>query len=307
MTTIDILMATYNGAEFIEQQIRSIQSQTWHEWNLYVHDDGSSDDTVTIVRSMAQCDKRIILLEDEKSMHSPALNFMYLLQYSTADFTIFSDQDDVWLENKLEVLYQRIVVEDQKLPIAVYGNAYIYNGLTNEISGKAILAPYGSLGETLFSNGGIQGCAIMMNRRLREICVDMPEYICMHDHLVTLAAFTFGRMLYVDKRLMLYRRHKDAVTDVTARNFEDKIRLFVKERKPVIDHNHFKAIESFYMHYAGKMSQDNSRIFLSFFKMIKQNFFLRVWTILRYPFCLYNSKLILISKMIVRPFVRFSR
>lgn len=302
---VDILMATYNGEPFIRQQISSIQNQTLKDWVLYIHDDGSTDSTVSIIRDMATHDERIVLIEDGISFHAPAPNFMHLLKYAQAEYVIFSDQDDIWLENKLQVTYDSISRESQDIPLAYYSNGYIYDSVTNEISGRSVLVPPRDLGAALFLNGGVQGCAIMINRKLREICLDHPDFICMHDHLITLAALTFGRMVYIDQKLMLYRRHCHAVTDVSSRGYKDKIILFFQKKKPIIDGRHFKAIQAFYEHYSERIPEQQKVLFVVFLKMVQMNFFSRFWTILKYPFSLYNSKQLLLCKLFLRPFKEF--
>ena len=105
MPQIDILMATYNGGEYIAAQIRSLQNQTFSDWHLIVHDDGSTDDTMKIVNDFCKIDNRIEVLDDGKSFHGPAGNFVHLMKSSTAPYMIFCDQDDIWLEDKLQKLH----------------------------------------------------------------------------------------------------------------------------------------------------------------------------------------------------------
>lgn len=87
MPKIDILMATYNGGEYIAAQIRSLQNQTLSDWHLIVHDDGSTDDTLQIVNDFCKIDNRIEVLDDGKSFHGPAGNFVHLMKSSTAPVT----------------------------------------------------------------------------------------------------------------------------------------------------------------------------------------------------------------------------
>ncbi len=300
---IDILMATYNGSHYVAQQIRSLQNQTHEEWDLWVHDDGSADDTVKIVKDMACCDKRIHVVEDGIRLHSPAWNFMHLLALSKAEYAIFCDQDDIWLENKLEVLLNVMLKSDQSLPQAVYGNGYVYHAPTGEIVGRALLSTPRHLGETLFANGGVQGCALLINSRLRSICLDTPSNICMHDHLVTLAALTFGHLTYVDIPLMLYRRHAETVTDVQAASFGEKLRLFVRNRKPVLDRRHVEAIRDFVSHYDKSIPQEKRRLFDAFLILTRYSKFRAFLTVLSEPFSLYGSKILLLLKLFVRPLV----
>jgi glycosyltransferase involved in cell wall biosynthesis len=103
-----ILIATFNGAEYLPQQIESIKNQSLIDWKLIIRDDGSTDSTVSIINSFADKDDRIFLLKDEyASTGSAQKNFSLLLQYAqTLDlkYVFLCDQDDVWLPNKLETL-----------------------------------------------------------------------------------------------------------------------------------------------------------------------------------------------------------
>ena len=188
MSKIDILLATYNGAEYIATQVRSLQSQTFADWCLLVHDDGSTDNTLEILEQFAKNDNRIRIVNDGKRFHNCALNFMHLLGVSDAPFCIFCDQDDVWLENKLQVMYDAILSKDNTQPQAVYSNSFVYNPDVPTIGGSASLCLPTCVKDVLFMNAGIQGCALMFNAALRSICRNVPKVVAMHDHVVTLAA-----------------------------------------------------------------------------------------------------------------------
>lgn len=99
-----ILMSTYNGEKFLAEQIDSIISQTFKNWSLLIRDDGSSDSTVSIITSYCKSDQRIIFLEDTLGNLKVQKSFSALMQQAVKRdeaFIFFSDQDDVWLPNKL--------------------------------------------------------------------------------------------------------------------------------------------------------------------------------------------------------------
>lgn len=96
---VDILMATYNGEKYLRNQLLSLQQQTYEDWTLWVRDDGSTDDTPFILRKFAESDSRIIIVEEDAGQRlGPGRNFLGLTKYSTADYVIFCDQDDIWFE-----------------------------------------------------------------------------------------------------------------------------------------------------------------------------------------------------------------
>ena len=111
---IEILMATYNGEKYIGEQINSIINQTYTNWNLLIRDDGSKDKTLNIIKKYEKMDNRIILIRDNKDNLGFVKNFEELLKKSRTEFVMFSDQDDYWLENKIEKYVEVIEKLDKK-------------------------------------------------------------------------------------------------------------------------------------------------------------------------------------------------
>jgi hypothetical protein len=100
-----ILLASYNGEEHIGDQISSIQEQNHGKWQLFIRDDGSSDNTVSIIRQFCRQDSRIRLIEDSQLARPGSVgNFGRLMKHALdngADYIAFADQDDVWKKDKL--------------------------------------------------------------------------------------------------------------------------------------------------------------------------------------------------------------
>ena len=97
-------MAAYNGAEFLSDQIQSIQGQTISNWTLLVRDDGSEDNTSDVLEKLAAKDKRIRCIHDTCGCLGAARNFGELMRVALvegADLIFFSDQDDVWVPDKI--------------------------------------------------------------------------------------------------------------------------------------------------------------------------------------------------------------
>ena len=98
---VAILLAAYNGSRFIREQLDSILGQTFADFTLYVRDDGSSDDTVRIVRSYVERDDRVCLLEDPVLHRGSSGSFFAMLDAVDSELYMFSDQDDVWQPEKI--------------------------------------------------------------------------------------------------------------------------------------------------------------------------------------------------------------
>ena len=96
-----ILLATYNGERYLQEQIDSLYRQTYKDWVLYIHDDGSTDGTCGIISKNAAEHGNIVVMEHQGG-HGAKDNFFGMLERVDADYYMFCDQDDVWLEDKVE-------------------------------------------------------------------------------------------------------------------------------------------------------------------------------------------------------------
>ncbi len=294
---IEILMATYNGGLYIENQILSLLAQSHKNWRLIIHDDGSQDETIKIIENYKAIDSRIVLVEDGIKFGNAASNFMHLLQLSEAEFIIFCDQDDIWFENKLMMLYTSLYKEEEAC--AVYCNAYAYNG--QEItSNKVTLLHRNSLNNSLFLNSGVQGCSMMFNRKLLEKINIKPDFVCMHDHFVTIGAVTFGTLKYIDHSLMFYRQHNNNVTGNVPTNLFQRIKTFLDFNNPILDKQHYEAIHSFYLVYADNMRLSSKLLFEEYLKYPRVNLFQRISIVFRNSFTIGESSLILLLKTLIR-------
>lgn len=211
MKQIAILMSTYNGERYIDEQIKSLQKQTFENWHLYIRDDGSSDDTKDIIKRICRVDPRITLIDDGENLR-PARSFLRLVDQIEADFYFFCDQDDFWLKNKLQIMIDEIEKQDNSIPQVVYCNLkcvdqnlvsqkYGFDDLIGKISGK-----------NRFIGNDMPGCVMLFNKATRDLVNKYkPNYknITMHDWWIALIAETFGQVHFVDKRLIYYRQHGD--------------------------------------------------------------------------------------------------
>lgn len=265
LSKIDIIMATYNGEKYIENQILSILQQKYNNWTLYIHDDGSSDDTIEIINKYIKIDKRIVFIDDEIKGLGTGKNFLHTLSYSNQNYAIFCDQDDIWLENKLEELLREIKkIDSSDKPVLVYSDGYPWdeNGFIHQESISTEHAK--NLQEFIMFNGGYQGCSILMNKILIELTKKYSGYVHHHDDLVSLIAHTFGKVKFYPKQLMLYRQHSEAVTG----NKDFKKRKFhgvFNNAGYVISKAHFHSKVEFYKFFENDISVENKNVFKSYF------------------------------------------
>ena len=301
---VDILMATYNGEAFVEEQVRSIINQTYLSWRLLVHDDGSTDQTLEILRRLSNDDARIVLIEDGVSHLGVARNFIHLLALSTAPYCMFCDQDDIWLPNKVEKMLHAIEPLDQTLPQALYTNAYLWNPERGILSDKNTLTYPTTIRQTLFLNTGIQGAAAIFNRKMCEVMAQPLSYYAMHDHVLLLAGICFGQVHYLHESLMYYRQHEHNLTGNAPGSIAKKILLMWQNRHvPLVSREHYEGLKAFYEHFQWKMSVDDKRLVQAFLSLPNQSFLARAYHIILYKFQLFDSTILLLIKMCLRRYI----
>ena len=122
--TLSILLATYNGENYLAEQLDSLLSQSYSDFKIYVSDDCSKDKTRNIISDYAKkYPDRIIDLNNEQHFGSAKLNFFSLVEKVDSDLYMFCDQDDVWLPNKVQKTietYNR--VDDKEKPVLVHSD-----------------------------------------------------------------------------------------------------------------------------------------------------------------------------------------
>ena len=242
-------------------------------------------------------------VKDGIRFHESGLNFMHLLKFSKAPFCIFCDQDDIWLENKLELMLRFIEAKDNTIPQAVYSNSYVYIPETSDISGYATLCFPKNLKDGWLLTSGIPGGARMINADLRNICKNAPDIVAMHDHVLTVCAAALGELSYLNKRLMLYRRHQSTVTGPTAKKLSDRYNSFFDMDKTVMSHKHYQALKSLYQKYETYISDDNKKIFSDYYRFEKECRIRRFFHVLAKGYKLYGRTSILAIKVLLRKFV----
>ena len=127
-----ILLGTYNGGRFLREQLDSLFAQTMKDFQLYIRDDGSTDDTMLIVKEYQQLHPNIVKVEDEGKNLGAKGNFERLLALTDADYYMFCDQDDVWLPDKIEVSFAKMKQMEQRygdIPLLVHTDLEVVDGI----------------------------------------------------------------------------------------------------------------------------------------------------------------------------------
>jgi glycosyltransferase involved in cell wall biosynthesis len=209
-----IILCTYNGEAFLKEQLESFQSQTYKNWHLFVYDDGSTDSTKVLVEGQKQAynEPNKINFISNHTKRGFAKNFLYGLLSTPPDFSLyaFSDQDDVWLKNKLEKAVSYFMKLDNDRP-ALYCSRTI---LTNSKGEQIGLSPLFKLPPS-FSNSLVQSIAggntMVFNKAARDIIAKAKLNdldIVSHDWFIyQLISGAGGEVYYDSTPEILYRQH----------------------------------------------------------------------------------------------------
>lgn len=217
MDRIDVLLATYNGAAFLEAQLESIAAQTHEDWRLMVRDDGSTDRTPEILRAFqARHPGKVEILADGDGNLGLVRNFSRLMERSDAPYAAFCDQDDVWIPEKLELSLTKMHELEREhgadVPLLVFTDLEVVDRNLEVIDGSfwhyANLQPgrCRSFNRLLLQNV-ITGCTALMNRCLVAKVGPIPGEAHVHDWWIALVVSAFGRVDYVTRPTVLYRQH----------------------------------------------------------------------------------------------------
>lgn len=220
---VTVLMSTYNGGMYLREQINSILNQKSVRVNLLVRDDGSEDDTLSI---LDEYKAKGLLSFYTGSNLGPQRSFMHLLQHAPqSEYYAFADQDDYWMEEKLYTAVKSLENRCDE-PALYFGQTQLTDADLNP-KPSVIIKPLLTFGESLIYKF-IGGCTMVLNHQMREKVGDIsPKIMPMHDIWIYSIAQAIGAYIYFDKTPhILYRQHtSNAVGQGQGFVYEWKARL----------------------------------------------------------------------------------
>lgn len=238
MEKVDILLATYNGEQYLREQLNSILSQSYSNFRLLISDDLSTDGTREILAEYVEKDKRIIIFNQEKNL-GVVKNFEFLLKKVENKYYMFSDQDDIWKENKIEksiqtleetnsdLVYTDLEVVDENLNVT-YESYWKLKGIYNKIK------KYNNF-ESLYLNNFVTGCTILSKKEFIKEVLPLPNTskFVLHDYWIPLILSQKHKITYIEEPLIKYRQHKN--NKVGSKKKTDELKSFEEIRSLFIN------------------------------------------------------------------------
>ena len=293
MKKVLVLMSTYNGQVYLKEQIDSIISQVGVHVQLLIRDDGSSDNTVSIIEEMSKTYKNIKLLKGKNLGF--AKSFMTLcyeaVNYSDFDYFAFSDQDDFWLPEKLVTAVNKLSAEDNNIPLLYFSNAAVVDKDLNfnwNLLGSSDKTPDRY---NVFVRYYMLGCTMVMNySTISLLNQNKPSKpIEMHDLWIAQTCTVLGKIVYDSKPYILYRQHGKNAAGVSSK-LRVRIKRLIKSFKSY-QRRHFREYNAKnFIDTYGDLINASERIFIeqiaSYKKSLRNKFVL-----LRSPYIKMGDRL----------------
>lgn len=220
---ISVCIATFNGERYIKKQVSSIINQLGEKDEIVVADDGSTDNTLNILEDFT--DNRIRII-DGAHKHSPIWNFEKALMAAKGEYIYLADQDDEWMQNKVEVTQEYLKTFD----------CVISDNVTVDEDKNVIADSFYRLNKTkkgkyynLLIKNGYLGCCMAFRRNVLKASLPFPKDIPMHDIWIgNVAAFHFKEK-FIPEKLIYFNRHGDnASTTASKSKYNIKDQLYFR-------------------------------------------------------------------------------
>ncbi len=224
MNKVQVLLSTYNGEKYLQEQIESILKQEDVEISLLIRDDGSCDNTIEIIENLKKKNFNIAYYSGNNL--GPAKSFMDLVNKSgnNFDYYAFSDQDDVWKPKKIISAITKL--KQTNKPSLYMSALEIVDENLNFIETKQVDGNFSFEGEMI--KNFATGCTQVFNKDLMKIIKSyMPNYIIMHDSWITRVCYAIGGDVIIDSNSnILYRQHQGNVLGYQDEGFQKLKRQF---------------------------------------------------------------------------------
>ncbi|CAH1059499.1 glycosyltransferase family 2 protein [Paenibacillus pseudetheri] len=214
MGKVQILLSTYNGEKYLDQQLESILEQSYKNISILIRDDGSNDSTIDIITSYTI--KHPDIISFIKAQNSGVIDsFLELIKHSYEDceYYCFCDQDDIWLPHKIELAVKKLSGIDSSIPSMYFTATYPTSDMltTQKVWPSVTRKP--GLYNALIENIAV-GATITFNKAAMGILKDRipnASNIIMHDWWLYIVVSSLGTVIYDETPSILYRQHESNV------------------------------------------------------------------------------------------------
>ncbi len=292
---IYIIMCTYNGERYIQEQLQSIEQNLAQDWKIIVSDDQSTDNTVKILKDFEKKNPGKMIININKAKKGAIHNFLSSIytigvEMNDNDFIMLCDQDDVWNADKISKtmhdMREQIVLYGNTIPLLVCTDVSVVDSKMNIIHESFRKMNHYNISHLDFAHllmeNKVQGCTIMINKGMALMLDKLPYSAMMHDGWLAFIAAAFGRIKYIDQPTMKYRQHTANVQGSIAfrEDIKNKLSNLGGQRQIVM--NTAAQVREFIEIYGDRLSDTIKREAEAFATLPQQNFVMRRYNIIKY-------------------------
>jgi len=235
-----VLLSTYNGQNYLQQQLNSLIVQENVELFYLIRDDGSKDGTIEILKQFSIMAVNVELILGKNIGFANSFKELLILSYKyreTVNYFAFCDQDDIWLKNKLHVATNNLEKMSNTVPAM-----YCSNLFRIDKNNKQIGESY-KRGNVIFSKGTslvnsiAAGCTMVLNLKTIEMFTKHPpKYLAFHDLFIFQMCIFLGEVYYDDIPYIFYRQHDNNVlgdkNTIFLARWKNRLKIFPSFRNP---------------------------------------------------------------------------
>lgn len=309
MVKTAVLLTAYNGSVHLPALLDSLQAQSDPDFIVVMQDDGSEDNTPSLLQDLASRDHRFLFGAEQGKHLGAAGNFLSLIRQSDADYVLLCDQDDIWEPEKIAVLKQAMADLEKEcgadMPLLVHSDCSLINQ-EGEQTGESFFRHQGwdpgavTLPRLLVQNN-VTGCTLIMNAPLRKLIAEhgRAKELFMHDWFIALTAASFGSIAFVNRPLTRYRQHGDNAIGASRKNLLQRGLAALgsrgsAKRRILLTYTHTKVFLKLYGEELPQPARRTSEAYLSTQRMKKLPRILKV----RRLGCLMQSPVTRIGQML---------
>lgn len=219
---ISVCMATYNGEEFVIRQLETIVKQLVDEDEIIIIDDCSTDGTINLIKE--KYGSRIQIVKNQVNS-GPIKSFEKAVQMAKGNYIFLSDQDDLWLDNKVEMVMNSF--QNENADIIVH-DSVVVDGDLNRLSNSWNSLNKNNLQQGLIGNlkkNAYTGCMMAFKKEMVNLILPIPEKVEMHDQWIALVAIMeHKKIIIIEEPLMKYVRHGGNVTAINKRTLKKQLK-----------------------------------------------------------------------------------
>lgn len=280
MNRVSVAMATYNGEKYLREQLDSLYSQSIVPDEIVVCDDCSNDKTIEILEEYHQKNGLRYIVNDLNLGVNK--NFEKAIRMCSGSYVAICDQDDIWFPKKIEILLNKMNEVENGMPCVVSSQSISLND-NNKREPFYVKNDSVGVSATLLKSGNVQGCTLMLNRKMIEILRPFPKSykdVMMYDGYISFVAATCGIKYNLGCVLMAYRHHESNVISKIQHNqtFFVRLRAILRHFKynRMFPSSRQYTLKYIYDEYFSLMSDDAKKIINSIVAYENGNLFKRI-------------------------------